>query len=144
MNDRLEDLVKRLPRRVEPERDLWPGIAAQLQPRRRRAPRVPLYRFAAALGAVAIALGAYFALRPGAPPTGTAGSIVPTQAKADPEAVITRSLETVNNDIARIIAALQRDPDNPVLYHFLNEAYRHQNRLMLERTQVSLLRSNMS
>lgn len=137
-DDRLEDLVKRLPRRLEPERDLWPQIAAQLRPRRRRVPRVALYRLAAVLAAVAIALGTYLALRPGAPSAGHAGTA------ANPEAVISRNLAAVNGDIARITSALQRDPDNQALYHFLYEAYWHRNRLMLERTKLTLLRSNMS
>ncbi len=144
MNDRLDNLVKHLPRRMEPERDLWPGIAAQLSPRRRRVPRVELYRLAATVAAVAVALGAYFGLRPGTPPTAASGPVVRTQADHSPEAVIARNLAAVNDDITKITAALQRDPDNPVLYHFLNEAYRHQNRLMLERTKLTLSRSNMS
>ncbi len=144
MNDRLEDLVKRLPRHFEPERDLWPGIAAQLRPRRRGTRRPGLYRFAAGLAAVALALGGYFVLRPAAPPARNSGTATQSQAAPDPEAVISRNLEVVNSDIARITAALQRDPDNPVLYHFLDEAYRHQNRLMLERTKLTLSRSNTS
>lgn len=144
MNDRLEDLVKRLPRRIEPERNLWPGIASQLRPRRRREPRVALYRLAATLAVLAIGLGTYFLVGPGTPPTETAGSIASKQTQPDPDVIITRNLKTVNGDIAKITAALQRDPDNPVLFHFLNEAYRHQNRLMIEQAKVSLSRSNMS
>lgn len=142
MKDRLEDLVRALPRHLEPERNLWPDIAAQLRPRRHRKSRQVSYRLAAAIAAVAIALGAYVTLQPARP----VGTPPPrgTQANPDPETVLARNLATVNADIARITDALAHDPDNPALYHFLFEAYRHRNRLVLERTRLSMLRSNMS
>lgn len=145
MNDRLEDLVKRLPRRIEPERDLWPEIESRLKPRRfRRAPKRALYSLAAALLIAAVTLGAWFALRPGAPVPGTAEPVAQTQSGPDPVAVISRNLATVNEAIGKITAAIGRDPDNPVLYRFLYDAYFQKNRLLFQRTKLILLRSDMS
>ncbi len=144
MNDRLENLVKRMPRHIEPARDLWPEIEAQLQPRRRRAARMPLYRLAAVVLVVAIALGAYFALRPSASVPGNVGQVALAPFAAGPDALIARNLAAVDKTIAGIRAALQRDPDNPALYDFLDEAYRQKNRLMVVRTKLFLTKSYKS
>jgi hypothetical protein len=50
--DRLE-FVDRLPRSIEPERDLWPEIAAELRTRRARPSRFPTLRLSAPLLAAA-------------------------------------------------------------------------------------------
>ncbi len=57
MNEReLLEAVGRLPKRIEPPRDLWPGIEARLRPRWRRWYWIPVAA-AAALGAVLIGRG---------------------------------------------------------------------------------------
>lgn len=144
MSDRLEELVKRLPKQVEPGRDLWPDIRSQLRPRRPAA-GMPFFRLAAAVLVGAIAIGTYFALRPGAPtPGNTARTATPAQRVKHAQTVVARNLETVDRTIVDIRDALQHDPDNPVLYGILAEAYRQQNRLMLERSRLSLIRSYTS
>ena len=142
MNDRLEDLVKHLPRHLEPERDMWPEIAARLRPRRRRMPGLAFYRIAAVLAIVAVALGAYFAFRTGTPEPASTRRIA--QFQPDPETAITHSLAAVNENIAKITTALERDPDNQLLYRFLSEAYLYRSRLMLERIKLSIARSEIS
>lgn len=144
MNDRLEDLVKRLPKQVEPARDLWPDIRARLRTRRPAA-RMPYFRLAAAALVAAIAVGAYFALRPGTSPSGNAArAATPARHVEHAQTVVARNLETVDRTIAHIREALLRDPDNAALYGFLAEAYRQQNRLMLERSRLSVIRSYTS
>lgn len=141
MSDRLEELVKRLPRRIEPERDLWSGIEARLRPRRPAAGRT-LYRFAAAAAVAAIAVGLYFGLRPPPAAPGIAGRPVAVRAaRPNPETVVARNLHAVDRMIARIRTALARDPGNPALYDFLYEAYRQKGRLIAERVRLSTTRS---
>lgn len=145
MNDRLDDLVRRLPKQIEPRRDLWPDIRSRLRPRRPAA-GTPLFKLAAAALAGAIAVGGYFALRPGAPAPGNAARTAPPAAQnlERAQTVIARNLETLDRTISSIRDALRNDPDNTTLYGFLAEAYRQQNRLMLERSRLSLLRSYTS
>lgn len=59
-------LLKALPHAIEPDRDLFPGIAARLdaRPARRALPARPLFPFAAAAGFVAVAIASgWFALQ---------------------------------------------------------------------------------
>jgi len=141
MSDRLDDLVRNLPRRIEPGRDLWPGIEGRLRPRRRASGK-RFYRLAAAAAVAVIAAGLYFGLRAGAPAPGHAGrTAVQTRARPDPDAVVARNLDVVDRAIARIRAALTRDPGNPALYDFLYQAYRQKGRLIAEQARLSVTRS---
>jgi len=143
MSDRLEELIERLPRRLEPERDLWPGIEARLRPQRPASRKAP-YRFAAAAVLGVIALGLYFGLRPGGPAPGAGSRTAALPQARNPEAVVAIDLETVNRTIARIRAALKRDPGDPALYDFLREAYRQKGRLIAASARLSVTRSDPS
>jgi hypothetical protein len=52
-NERFEALLKSLPRAVEPGRDLWPEVAAQLEPRSSRQRQAWAWRVAAVVALVA-------------------------------------------------------------------------------------------
>jgi len=54
--DRLQEALSQLPRGIEPGRDLWPGIAARLEPRSEpaRVRAVPRWAWAAAAATVLV------------------------------------------------------------------------------------------
>lgn len=137
MNDeRLERLIGELPTHIEPDRDLWPDIEARLgQPR--PSSRRPLFAVAAAVLAGACALGVFVAFNG---PAVRAPAIVRV-APADSNPVIAKSIQVVDQAIARVRQAMQDDPTSPVLQDLLYEAYAERNRLTVQQTELTLTRS---
>ncbi|MFP5304639.1 MAG: hypothetical protein ACLGI7_02295 [Gammaproteobacteria bacterium] len=111
--------LRRLRLEREPERDLWPGIAARLKPRRR--PRWPGYALAASIAA-AVALGVWQQApeAPDAPPavaasaTRSAGQVFPQQ-----EALLRANLAIVGDAENQLQYALEQDPQSASLRRLL-------------------------
>ncbi|HET7570503.1 MAG TPA: hypothetical protein VFK96_07955 [Gammaproteobacteria bacterium] len=137
MNDeRLQQMVDALPRRIEPGRDLWPGIEARLGQSRRE--RTPLAGLAAAALVAACALGVVFGLN-GQPQ----GSFTAATA-AHSNAVLAQNIQVVDQAIVQVRDALHRDPTSPALQDLLLQAYAEKNRLTIQQTKLELTRSYTS
>jgi hypothetical protein len=84
--DPLLDALKRLPREVHPDHDLWSGIAQEISIDKPRA-RVALTRWAAAFVGIAVAASlSYYALRPTSqlqPQTAQVTPVAPTWFRAE-------------------------------------------------------------
>jgi hypothetical protein len=133
--DRINTL-ERLPRRRSPERDLWPGIEARLQPRRSRYAWGQL-----ALAASLVAgLAALFTLtlRQGPAdvgnglPTYVAGdahAAAGLQLSDDSRAIVEANLDLVRQAEGQLQQALLQDPDSPTLRSLLASAENRQRTL---------------
>lgn len=123
--DRIEGL-ERLARTRAPARDLWPGIAARLAPRRRR-PRYALAQFALAASLVA-GLAAVFtlSLQPGGTPD-LAGDAMPLS--HDTRAIVEANLSIVQHTERQIRQALEQDPDSSTLRSLLASTENRQRAL---------------
>jgi hypothetical protein len=124
-HDRIEGL-ERLARSRAPERDLWPGIAARLQPRRRRS-RYAMAQFALAASLVA-GLAAVFSLSltPGVAP------VVGDEAAPlshDTRAIVEANLSIVRQTERQIRDALEQDPTSPTLRSLLASTENRQRAL---------------
>ena len=157
-DDKLDKAVTRLAREVQPGRDLWPGIAARLE-QRRRAPR-PLwaYSLAASLFLVVGAGGLWFAFgqhraAPGAAPeyavttpvdpylaqrAAYAEQSVQGATDLDPatRGVILKNLHIIEGSMQKIQAALDKDPNNPRLRALLYDLYQNESRLLAATQQI--------
>jgi len=156
--DKLDAALKRLPREVEPGRDLWPGIEARLA-RRPRAVR-PLWAYSLAASVLlAVAAGALwsFHLHRG----GTPQEIV-AAAPASPQSayfaeraayaedsvqtatnlapatrqVILKNLRIIEGSIQDMQDALDKDPNNPRLRALLFDLYQNEARLLAATQQA--------
>lgn len=145
-NQSLEEQLRSLPRAIEPPRDLWPAIAADIRPARR--PRWPLALAASLTMAVAGSLFAWKLLhggRAGAPSLPavsevTSVSFAPPQQPAylqahaqlerlfrerlrllrpDTRAKIETNLQIIRNADDNIRRALEADPSSPMLLELL-------------------------
>jgi hypothetical protein len=124
--DRINAL-ERIPRHRTPERDLWPGIAARLAPRRRS--RYALVQFALAASLVA-GLAAVFALhidRVGTAPVTVAALDLPMT--TDSRAIVKANLGLVRQAERQVRQALEQDPDSPTLRSLLASAQNQQRAL---------------
>jgi len=149
--DRLDEALARLPQEVQPERDLWPGIAAALpKTPARRWRYLPLVATVAAVafaGLLAVQLLLPEAQDPTLAPTQTVAELpaeflaaeaayrqVRAQRVADladqleqlsPEtrASVERSLDTIQSALIELRAALGEAPADPVLQHLLLSVY---------------------
>jgi hypothetical protein len=135
-SDGLEARLRRLPREIAPERDLWPGVAARIRADARGSRWVPLGLAASvALAAVAVAL-AWQAVRPAGDDARLRAELLSpyvdarhryetvwssVRAGVDPEtaAVLERNLEIIRMARAEIEAALAGTPDDPALQALL-------------------------
>ena len=161
-DDKLDSAIKRLPREVQPDRDLWPGIDARLKPR--RAVR-PLWTFSVAAslvvavaggglwfgigmhqkagtpqeivatgsGSVSSATDAYFAQR-----AAYAERSVQTATDLSPatRGVILKNLRIIESSMQDMQAALDKDPNNPRLRALLFDLYQNEARLLAATQQA--------
>ncbi len=122
--------IAELPQTLEPERDLWPGVAARLD-----AARVARGRFgrrelavaASVLLAAAAVVGAYLAGRQQAlTASAPAPTAAPVAGAIETEALLASFDALGVQSMARIAEALGADPDNALLQRQLVAAYRRQ------------------
>lgn len=162
-DETLRRAVASLPREIAPERDLWPGIAAQIAPRRQRFRSWSIAAGIAclvALGATVTALSVHppqapatLATRqPATPPRPVAATPLPNEraemlaaairrsTREDPhtQAVLLTNLDLVETSITRIQQALNEDPGNPGLQPLLYQQYRNEATLVAAAQQVQL------
>lgn len=162
-DETLRNAVESLPREMAPERDLWPGIAARIAPRRQR---FQPWSIAAGIACV-MAVGAIFtalSLRhPQAPatlatrqastqpqPVAAAPSpqdrtrmiaaAIRRSTRQDPhtQAVLIANLDLVETSINRIQHALDEDPGNAGLQPLLYQQYRNEATLVTVAQRVQL------
>jgi len=162
-DETLRKAVESLPREMTPERDLWPGIATRIMPRRHRLQSWPVAAGIACL----IALGAIFAAlslhRQPAPATLASRPPVtrprPIAAAPSPDertrmiaatimrsthqdlltrAVLLKNLDIVETSITHIQQALNEDPANPGLQPLLYQQYRNEATLVAAAQRVQL------
>jgi len=157
--DKLDAALKKLPREVQPTRDLWPGIEARLA-RHPRGVR-PLWTYSIAASVlVAVAAGAlwslnlhrasvtpqeivaatdaspqsaYFAQR-----AAYAESSVQTATNLAPATrqVILTNLRIIESSIQNMQDALDKDPNNPRLRALLFDLYQNEARLLAATQQA--------
>lgn len=162
-DETLRKAVESLPREVTPERDLWPGIAARIAPRRHR-----LLPWSVAAGfACLVAIGAILAalsLRGPQAPTILAGrqpatrprpvaaapspdertrmvaATIVRSTRQDPhtQAVLLKNLDVVETSITLIQQALNEDPGNPGLQPLLYQQYLSEATLVAAAQRVQL------
>lgn len=151
-DDKLQAALKKLPREIEPPRDLWPAIGARIARRRVR----PLWSYGVAASLlVAAAAGALWTLtgprtQPGAPQeiVGVSGgggenaylaqraayaeSSVQTATNLSPATrqVILKNLRIIEGSMQDIQQALDKDPNNPRLRALLFDLYQNEARLL--------------
>jgi len=132
--------LRQLPREVEPDRDLWPGIAAGIHSRGQRRPRrwlIGLAMAASLLLAVGVGMGVAPWHRQATPPDLTA-QVVRKEAHsmtrqyqaalreldaAPVPATLAPSLQTLDQSAAQIRQAIAADPDSVFLLHQLQKTY---------------------
>ena len=130
MNEQEQDRIAgldRLARSRAPSRDLWPGIAGRLRPRRR--PFYPLAQFALAASLVA-GLATVFALNlhaPGAAPGMAAMAQLPLT--HDSRAIVEANLSIVRTSERQLRQALKQNPDSPTLRSLLASTENRQRAL---------------
>ena len=142
----LRSHISDLPASIEPERDLWPPIAARLAPRGRARPWRALYQLAAAIALVVISsVVTWFLARKSAAPVvvvamapvdraglarlARAGDVMEeglgsSDLAPETRAVLTRNLVVIDSAIAECQRALDADPGSPVLAGLLRAAHR--------------------
>lgn len=162
-DETLQKLIDGLPREVEPERDLWPGIATRITPRRR------LHYWPAVAAIALVAIGAIVAslllIHPAAnrtvavapvssqpssvtmPQTARAQTLAAsvrhsTRLDPDTRAVLLRNLAIIENSLDNIQRALNENPNNVGLQPLLYQMYRNEAAL-LAAAQRSELQSTM-
>ncbi len=159
-DDKLSAALKKLPRDVQPERDLWPAIAGRIGRKPRTVRPLWSYGLAASLlvavGAASLwsafgvhqkagtpaetvasggnsADNAYFAER-----AAFAENSVQSAANLSPEtkAVILKNLHIIEGSMQDIQAALDKDPTNPRLRALLFDLYQNEARLLAATQQA--------
>ncbi len=159
-DDKLNSAIKRLPREVQPDRDLWPGIDARLKPRRAVQP-LWTYSMAASLVLAVAAGGLWFgigmhqkaatpqetvATGPSNPATDAyfaqraayAEKSVQTATDLSPatRGVILKNLRIIESSMQDMQAALDKDPNNPRLRALLFDLYQNEARLLAATQQA--------
>ena len=155
----LEPLVRDLPRSIEPPRDLWPDIAARMQPARPPARWVTAWKIAAALALMALSSFVTWQLmRETAPVVPEVALVTPgdiehyaraademasalASAPAEaltPEtrAVLARNLALIDSAIADCRRALEADPANAALQDLLGSAQRQRLELLQQAARL--------
>ena len=159
-DDKLKTALQRLPRELQPGRDLWPGIEGRIRQRRAATRPAWSYGLAASL-LVAVAAGGLWAGSHLQKPSGTPQEIVGGNSSAplDPylaqraayaeqsvqtatdlapatRAVILRNLRIIEGSMQDIQAALDKDPNNPRLRALLFDLYQNEARLLAATQQA--------
>lgn len=156
----LRKAVESLPHEIAPERDLWPGIAAQIAPRHQRFRPWSIAAGVACLitlGAIVTALSLHrpqmpaslASRQPATQPTATPSpneraetlaAAIRRSTREDPhtQAVLLTNLDIVETSITRIQQALNEDPGNPGLQPLLYQQYRNEATLVAAAQRVQL------
>lgn len=164
---RLQREAFTLPPAHEPARDLWPEIAARLEPRAVRAERKWLHALAASVAAVAIFAGGMLVSRvllqdeanvprlvergqTELPSVAEARRILPASyvelvdaaapGGSGTEQALLRNLLVVNLAIRDIEAAIAADPANPDLRELLTGLYAQENRILAQAERMRAAR----
>ena len=162
-DETLRKAVESLPREMTPERDLWPGIATRIMPRRHRLQSWPVAASVAgliAIGAIVVALSTHHpqapatlaTQQPPARPRPSATASAPNDrarmiaatirrsTHQDPHtrAVLLKNLDIVETSITHIQQALNEDPANPGLQPLLYQQYRNEATLVAAAQRVQL------
>lgn len=162
-DETLRKAVESLPREMVPERDLWPGIAARIAPRRRQFQSWSIaagIASAVAVGAILAALSLHRQQTPAAlatrqpttQPQPVAAAPLPNErtrmlaatirrsTRQDPhtQAVLLKNLDLVETSITHIQQALNEDPGNPGLQPLLYQQYRNEATLVAAAQSVQL------
>lgn len=157
----LEPLVQGLPKSIEPPRDLWPGIAARMQPARRSARWGTAWKVAAALVLMALSSFITWQLTRDAAPAPQAAQVAlvtpadiehyaraaddmaaalasaPAGALAPgTRAVLARNLALIDSAIADCRRALADDPANAALRDLLGSAQRQRLELLQQAARL--------
>jgi hypothetical protein len=142
----LREHIDRLPRGLEPARDLWPSIDARLAPRGRQRPRRLPYQIAAAIALIALSSAVTWFLvrqqteapvvvatapvdRAGLARLARAGDVMEeglgsSSLAPETRAVLARNLVVIDSAIAECQRALDADPGSSVLAGLLRAAHR--------------------
>lgn len=126
-DDRIEAL-DRLARRRPPARDLWPGIAARLAPRRRYA-WVPLALAASMVAGLVAVFTLTLSRHPPAPGVDVAMQAVDLPLTDDSRAIVKANLSLVRQAERQLRRALEEAPDSPTLRALLASAENRQRAL---------------
>lgn len=162
-DETLRKAVGSLPREMAPERDLWPGIAIRIAPRRHRFQPWSVAAGIAclvAIGAIVTALSlhrqqtpaALASREPATRPRPVAAAPLPNErarmfaaairrsTSQDPhtQAVLLTNLDLVETSITRIQQALNEDPGNPGLQPLLYQQYLNEATLVAAAQRVQL------
>lgn len=157
---KLDAALSKLPRGIEPARDLWPGISARIAARHPRVRNGWSYGVAVAAVVVAAAAVTWSVFRPNTPGTrmltqATASHGVVTQAvdmlahftaqlvsdtnlPPKARAALLDNLRMVNADILQTQAALKKYPNDINLQTLLFNLYQQQARLLNEAQQAQV------
>jgi hypothetical protein len=165
-DSKLRAAIDRLPRHIDPARDLWPGIAQSIEHKVHAKPR-PLwaYAMAASLMIGVGAAGMWFTLsqRASIQPSNLAQVTVGGATGGDESAyfaqraafaeqsvetapnlapatrtVILNNLKIIENSIGQIQGALAKDPSNPQLQGLLLDLYQDESRLLSATQNVQM------
>jgi len=162
-DETLRKAVESLPREIAPERDLWPGIAARIAPRRHRLQPWSVAAGVACLIAIGAIVTALSLHRQQAPATLASRQPVtrprPIAAAPSPDertrmiaatimrsthqdphtrAVLLKNLDIVETSITNIQHALNEDPGNSGLQPLLYQQYRNEATLVAAAQRVQL------
>ncbi|MGA9851348.1 MAG: hypothetical protein WBR15_00210 [Gammaproteobacteria bacterium] len=163
-DDKLDEELAKLPRSIEPARDLWPGIAARIARRHSITWPRAILNVTAAAAVVAVAVAITWLILPmHAPVSGsqTAATTVPANRDIASEAVdllarfttqlasnsslppkaraaLLDNLRMVNADILHTEAALKKYPNDVNLRALLFNLYQQQAQLMNEAQQAQI------
>lgn len=161
--DKLDQALARLPHAIEPEHDLWPGIAARLRPRRSQVWPRTVWSYAGAVAAVVVvAISITWITFGGQPPLSQNPVIATTvpvthlTANENPRTAFTaqlasdhglppkarhallENLRLLDDSIRRTQLELKKYPDDVNLQALLFNLYQQEARLMNEAQQVQI------
>ena len=162
LDEKLDAALAKLPREIEPARDLWPGIAARIATRYARPRYAWSYAITAAAVVVAAAAVTWSLIKPNAPASSnqtvaatTANHGVATQAvdllarftaqlvsntSLPPKSrtALLDNLRMINADILHTEAAIKKYPNDVNLRALLFNLYQQQAQLLNEAQQAQI------
>ena len=159
-SDKLDEYLSALPRSVQPQHDLWPGISAKIRMRRPRALRLWNLGFAAAAvvcAVIAVSWGVHrsnsaasrYATAVVSPEPGSTQVMNPTVQYASVIAAdnalpimarnaLVNNLRLLNDEIQRTQAAVKKYPGDVNLQALLLDLYQQEARLVNTAQQVQI------